>query len=38
MDDVVDSRWTLTVAGHLLRTHGSGLVYPFAFAEAGGGD
>jgi ATP-dependent DNA helicase RecQ len=38
VDDIVDSRWTLTVAGHLLRTHGSGPVYPFAFAEAGGGD
>jgi ATP-dependent DNA helicase RecQ len=37
VDDVVDSRWTLTVAGHLLRRHGSGPVYPFAFAVAAGG-
>ncbi len=37
VDDVVDSRWTLTVAGHLLRSHGSGPVYPFAFAVAAGG-
>ena len=34
VDDMVDSRWTLTVAGHLLRLHGSRAVYPFAFAEA----
>jgi len=37
VDDIVDSRWTLTVAGHLLRTHGSGPVHPFAFAVASGG-
>jgi ATP-dependent DNA helicase RecQ len=37
IDDVVDSRWTLTVAGQLLREHGSGAVHPFAFAEFGGG-
>ena len=38
IDDVVDSRWTLTVAGYLLRSHGSGLVHPFALAEASGGN
>ena len=36
VDDVVDSRWTLTVAGELLRAHGSGVVLPFALAVASG--
>jgi len=34
VDDLVDSGWTLTVAGWLLRTHGSGEVHPFALAAA----
>jgi len=34
VDDVVDSRWTLTLAALLLRQHGSGPVYPFALARA----
>jgi ATP-dependent DNA helicase RecQ len=34
IDDVVDSRWTLTVAGHLIRSAGGGPVYPLALAEA----
>jgi ATP-dependent DNA helicase RecQ len=34
VDDLVDSRWTMTVAGSLLRDHGSGPVHPFALAEA----
>ena len=34
IDDIVDSGWTLTVAGSLLRTHGSGPVHPFALAVA----
>jgi len=34
VDDVVDSRWTLTLAAVLLRQHGSGPVYPFALARA----
>jgi ATP-dependent DNA helicase RecQ len=34
VDDVVDSRWTLTWAAVLLRQHGSGPVYPFALAKA----
>jgi ATP-dependent DNA helicase RecQ len=34
IDDLVDSRWTLTVAGALLREAGSGPVLPFALAEA----
>jgi ATP-dependent DNA helicase RecQ len=35
VDDMVDSRWTLTVAVWLLRTHGSGVVWPLALAETG---
>ena len=38
VDDLVDSRWTLTVAGALLRAAGSGPVLPFALAEARGRD
>ncbi len=34
VDDLVDSRWTLTVAGSLLRGAGSGPVLPFALAVA----
>jgi ATP-dependent DNA helicase RecQ len=34
VDDLVDSRWTLTVAGSLLRAAGSGPVLPFALAES----
>jgi ATP-dependent DNA helicase RecQ len=34
VDDIVDSKWTMTVAGELLRSHGSGPVHPFAFALA----
>ncbi len=34
VDDLVDSRWTLTVAGSLLRAAGGGPVLPFALAEA----
>ena len=36
VDDVVDSRWTLTVAGAALLDAGSGPVHPFALARAGG--
>ncbi|WP_295878748.1 DEAD/DEAH box helicase [uncultured Thiohalocapsa sp.] len=35
VDDMVDSRWTLTVAAWLLRTHGSGPVLPLALALTG---
>ena len=35
VDDMVDSRWTLTVAAWLLRSHGSGTVLPLALAFAG---
>ena len=34
VDDMVDSRWTLTICGQLLRDAGSGMVYPFALASA----
>jgi len=34
VDDIIDSGWTLTIAGYLLRKHGSGLVYPFTLAQA----
>ena len=32
VDDMVDSRWTLTVAAWLLRSNGSGKVWPLALA------
>jgi ATP-dependent DNA helicase RecQ len=35
IDDIVDSRWTMTVAGSLLREKGSGPVHPFALAVGG---
>lgn len=34
VDDIIDSGWTTTLAGWLLRTHGSGMVHPFALARA----
>lgn len=37
VDDMVDSRWTLTVGAWLLRSHGSGGVLPLVLAQAGGG-
>jgi len=37
VDDMVDSRWTLTVAAWLLRTKGSGEVWPLALALTGNG-
>jgi len=36
VDDMVDSRWTLTVSAWLLQRAGSGRVFPFALAVAGG--
>lgn len=36
VDDIIDSGWTLTMAGYLLRSNGSGLVYPFTLAQATG--
>jgi len=34
VDDIIDSGWTVTVAGYLLRKNGSGTVYPFTLAQA----
>ncbi|HWO69168.1 MAG TPA: RecQ family ATP-dependent DNA helicase [Actinomycetota bacterium] len=36
VDDIVDSRWTLTVVGAALRDAGSGPVFPFVLAQAVG--
>ena len=38
VDDMVDSRWTFTVAAALLRRAGSGAVYPFALADSSSED
>ncbi|QVL48004.1 MAG: RecQ family ATP-dependent DNA helicase [Thiocapsa sp.] len=35
IDDMVDSRWTLTVSAWLIRKSGSGVVWPMALSEAG---
>ncbi len=35
VDDLVDSRWTLTVSAWLLRKYGSGEVWPIALAQSG---
>jgi ATP-dependent DNA helicase RecQ len=35
IDDMVDSRWTLTVCAWLLRQHGCGEVWPLALAQTG---
>ncbi|HEY85733.1 MAG TPA: hypothetical protein G4N96_11560, partial [Chloroflexi bacterium] len=37
VDDMVDSRWTLTIIAALLRQAGSGPVYPVALANTSGG-
>ena len=37
VDDIVDSRWTFTIASALLRDSGCGLVHPFALADASTG-
>ena len=37
VDDMVDSRWTFTVAASLLRERGCRVVFPFALADTGGG-
>jgi ATP-dependent DNA helicase RecQ len=38
VDDMVDSRWTMTVATYLLRAHGSGPVHPLALASTANAD
>lgn len=35
VDDMVDSRWTLTVSAWLLRNSGSGEVWPIALSQSG---
>jgi ATP-dependent DNA helicase RecQ len=35
VDDMVDSKWTITVASFMLRKHGSGPVWPLALAQTG---
>ena len=35
IDDIVNSRWTITVVGALLRKAGSGPVFPFVLASRG---
>lgn len=35
VDDMVDSRWTLTVSAWLLSKHGSGPVWPLALSQTG---
>ena len=35
VDDIVDSRWTMTVAAYKLRLEGCGAVFPLALALAG---
>ena len=35
VDDMVDSRWTLTVSAWLLRQSGSGVVWPMALSQTG---
>jgi ATP-dependent DNA helicase RecQ len=37
VDDLVDSRWTLTVSAWLLRSNGCGEVWPLVLAQAGAG-
>ncbi len=37
IDDVIDSRWTMTVLAALLQHSGSGLVYPVGLASASSG-
>lgn len=36
IDDMVDSRWTLTICSHLLRENGSGAVFPVALSQTAG--
>jgi ATP-dependent DNA helicase RecQ len=38
VDDMVDSRWTMTVLAYKLRESGSGPVFPFALADSSAGD
>ncbi len=37
VDDIVDSKWTMTICGKELRSNGAGEVYPFVLASAAEG-
>ena len=37
VDDIVDSRWTMTVCGYKLMQNGAELVFPFALADSSRG-
>jgi ATP-dependent DNA helicase RecQ len=37
IDDMVDSKWTLTICGEKLKKNGVGKVYPFAIASTSEG-
>lgn len=34
VDDIIDSKWTMTVCGYLLTTAGCEMVFPFALADS----
>lgn len=34
VDDIIDSKWTITVCGYLLTTAGCEMVFPFALADS----
>ena len=36
IDDMVDSKWTLTVCGYMLKKKGAGLIYPYTIASTAG--
>ena len=38
VDDIIDSRWTMTVAAYLLRSNGSGEIWPLSLSLAGGNE
>ncbi len=38
VDDIADSKWTLTIVGELLQRNGSGRVIPFVLAATNTGD
>ena len=38
VDDMVDSKWTLTIAAAMLRKAGVTAVVPFALADSSGGE
>lgn len=38
VDDIADSRWTLTIIGELLQRSGSGRIFPFVLAATNAGD